>query len=117
MQNLQFDFFNYAGIHRSVFVYTRPEVYISDVVTSTIQAPSSSSLWYLNYQVSVNGSATTSTTVNVKLFDSNGSIVVASGEGVSGVLKVSNPTLWWPWSMNLTQSYSYMYRLQVRGGA
>ena len=116
MQNLQFDFFNYAGIHRSVSLYTRPEVYISDMVTNTTQVPSSS-LWYLNYHVSVNGSATASATVMVKLFDSNGSTVVASGEGASGILKVSNPMLWWPWSMNLTQSYSYMYRLQVGGGA
>ena len=115
VQNLQFDFFNYAGIHRSVSLYTRPEVYISDIVTTTTQDPSSS-LWYLNYQVDVNGSAT-SATVSVKLFDSNGTTVVVSGEGASGSLRVSNPNLWWPWSMNLTQNYSYMYRLQVRGGA
>ena len=35
VQNVQFDFFNYAGIHRSVQLYTTPSVYISDITVTT----------------------------------------------------------------------------------
>lgn len=35
VQNLQMDFFNYAGIHRSVKIYTTPKVYIDDITIVT----------------------------------------------------------------------------------
>lgn len=35
IQTYTFDFFNYAGIHRSVFLYTTPIVYIDDVDIKT----------------------------------------------------------------------------------
>lgn len=35
IQSYTFDFFNYAGIHRSVFLYTTPVVYIDDVDVTT----------------------------------------------------------------------------------
>lgn len=31
----QFDFFNYAGIHRSVRLYTTPKVFIDDITIVT----------------------------------------------------------------------------------
>jgi beta-glucuronidase len=34
-QDFQFDFFNYAGIHRSVKLYTTPVVYIDDITIVT----------------------------------------------------------------------------------
>ena len=37
VQNLQFDFFNYAGIHRSVKLYSTPMIYVDDItVHSTL---------------------------------------------------------------------------------
>ena len=35
VQNYQFDFFNYAGIHRHVQLYTTPLKYIDDITIST----------------------------------------------------------------------------------
>lgn len=35
MQNINFDFFNYAGIHRSVLLYTTPQAYVDDITTVT----------------------------------------------------------------------------------
>lgn len=35
VQTYTFDFFNYAGIHRSVVLYTTPNVYIKDVTVKT----------------------------------------------------------------------------------
>lgn len=34
-QTYTFDFFNYAGIHRTVFLYSTPQVYIDDVIVNT----------------------------------------------------------------------------------
>jgi hypothetical protein len=30
-----FDFFNYAGIHRPVYLYTTPQIYIDDITVTT----------------------------------------------------------------------------------
>lgn len=35
VQSYTFDFFNYAGIHRSVYLYTTPKIYIKDVEITT----------------------------------------------------------------------------------
>lgn len=35
VQNIEFDFFNYAGIHRPVVLYTTPSVYIDDITVTT----------------------------------------------------------------------------------
>ena len=35
VQNLQFDFFNYAGIHRRVRMYTTPKTYVDDITILT----------------------------------------------------------------------------------
>ena len=35
VQNLQFDFFNYAGIHRHVTLYTTPPVFVEDITVVT----------------------------------------------------------------------------------
>lgn len=35
MQNTNFDFFNYAGIQRSVLLYTTPKAYVDDITVVT----------------------------------------------------------------------------------
>lgn len=35
MQNINFDFFNYAGLHRSVLLYTTPRAYVDDITVAT----------------------------------------------------------------------------------
>lgn len=35
VQNINFDFFNYAGIHRSVLLYTTPKAYVDDITVAT----------------------------------------------------------------------------------
>lgn len=35
MQNTNFDFFNYAGLHRPVLLYTTPTTYIDDITVTT----------------------------------------------------------------------------------
>lgn len=35
VQNYYFDFFNYAGIHRPVLLYTTPKAYVDDITVVT----------------------------------------------------------------------------------
>lgn len=35
VQNTNFDFFNYAGIHRPVLLYTTPKAHIDDITVQT----------------------------------------------------------------------------------
>lgn len=35
VQDTNFDFFNYAGLHRPVLLYTTPTVYINDITVTT----------------------------------------------------------------------------------
>lgn len=35
VQNTYFDFFNYAGLHRPVLLYTTPTTYIDDITVTT----------------------------------------------------------------------------------
>lgn len=35
VQNIYFDFFNYAGIHRTVLLYTTPKAYVDDITVVT----------------------------------------------------------------------------------
>lgn len=34
-QQIDFDFFNYAGLHRPVYLYTTPQTYVDDILINT----------------------------------------------------------------------------------
>ncbi|UXD25528.1 Beta-glucuronidase [Yersinia enterocolitica] len=92
------DFFNYAGIHRSVMLYTTPQNFISDIhVVTELSAD--------HHQANVLYQVTAPDTVSVTLKDHNGKIV-AQGNGAQGTLSVENPTLWQP-------GVGYLYTLTV----
>lgn len=92
------DFFNYAGIHRSVMLYTTPNTWVDDitVVTHVAQDCNHASV---DWQVGANGD------VSVELRDADQQ-VVATGQGTSGTLQVVNPHLWQP-------GEGYLYELCV----
>lgn len=100
-----FDFFNYAGIHRPVKIYTTPHDYVEDIV--------------ITHNVN-NTSAEVSTAVqtigdfdqiNVSLLDEEGK-EVAKAEGAEAVLTIENVHLWEP--MN---AYHYTARIEgYKGG-
>uniref|UniRef100_A0A3B5M8J0 Beta-glucuronidase n=1 Tax=Xiphophorus couchianus TaxID=32473 RepID=A0A3B5M8J0_9TELE len=106
VQNYNFDFFNYAGIHRPVLLYTTPKAYVDDI---TVVTDFLDNTGLVRYGVSVKG--TTSAAMKVTLIDKGGHCVVSSNEA-SGVLKVPNVNLWWPYLMH--QNPGYLYLLEVR---
>ncbi|XP_052798227.1 beta-glucuronidase-like isoform X2 [Mya arenaria] len=107
VQNLQFDFFNYAGIHRHVTLYATPKTFVEDIgVTSSVSGDTG----IVNYTVNYGGQSVPFTW-KVEILDKKG-FVVAHGNGMQGTLTVSDANLWWPWTMNST-SPGYLYTLQV----
>ncbi|XP_069470971.1 beta-glucuronidase [Ambystoma mexicanum] len=105
VQNTNFDFFNYAGIHRPVVLYTTPSVYIDDI---TVIGDFIDDVGMVNYKISVIGAI--DYTLSLKLYDQEGK-VVATGSAPIGQLKVVDPNLWWPYLMHETPGY--LYSLEV----
>jgi beta-glucuronidase len=98
------DFYNYAGLHRSVWLYATPRHYIVDISVGTAFDPGTGT-GQVSYQLDVAGQEATS----VRLMDAAGA-VVAQGSGASGVLTVPAAQ---PWSPDTP----YLYRLDVAHGA
>uniref|UniRef100_UPI0037E8AF27 beta-glucuronidase n=1 Tax=Semicossyphus pulcher TaxID=241346 RepID=UPI0037E8AF27 len=106
VQNIYFDFFNYAGIHRPVLLYTTPKAYVDDI---TVVTDFSDNTGLVKYKLSVQGAS--SATLKVTLIDRDGHCVASSSEP-SGVLKVADVKLWWPYLMH--ENPGYLYSLEVR---
>ncbi|XP_056412891.1 beta-glucuronidase isoform X1 [Hyla sarda] len=108
VQNIEFDFFNYAGIHRPVVLYTTPSVYIDDI---TIVTDISDNTGLVMYQVSVVGSEYYSVVVTLRCQDGK---EVATALGAVGQLKVANANLWWPYLMNENPGYLYSFEVGIK---
>uniref|UniRef100_A0A8I3S002 Beta-glucuronidase n=1 Tax=Canis lupus familiaris TaxID=9615 RepID=A0A8I3S002_CANLF len=106
VQNTYFDFFNYAGLHRPVLLYTTPTTYIDDI---TVTTGVDQDTGLVDYQIFVQGSEHFQ--LEVYLLDEEGK-VVAQGTGSQGRLQVPNVHLWWPYLMH--EHPAYLYSLEVR---
>lgn len=132
IQTYTFDFFNYAGIHRSVVLYTTPKVYIQDIhITTDVRmaerTDSSESLENDDNEDDRGIVGVVDFTVLLSDFDDNDDLYYLhlqlrdSDEIVSnemcreipfnGSLLVQNPKLWWPYLMN--PAYGHLYTLEV----
>nr|KAG5706849.1 hypothetical protein BaRGS_004184 [Batillaria attramentaria] len=94
-QNLQMDFFNYAGIHRHVHLYTHPTTYVDDI---NIVTDFKGTQGTVNYEVMLAGTNTSGVGVKVNVLDAGGK-VVSPGTG----------------SSETTDTPAYMYTLEIRG--
>lgn len=92
-----FDFFNYAGLHRPVKIYTTPKTFVQDV---TIVPEVSGKV---NYSVDIQGEAN----VHISVMDEDGEIV-AEGKGAQGTVTIENVTLWEP-----LNSYLYTFKIEL----
>lgn len=97
--NVNFDFFNYAGIHRPVKLYTTPKEYISDItITSNICADQTADI---TYDIVQSGSKK----VKVTIYDEEKQ-VVGEANSATGTIKLTNPILWKPLN-------AYLYQMKV----
>lgn len=93
-----FDFFNYAGIHRPVKLYTTPKTFIKDVAIVT---DFTETVGVVKYEVEVNGSSK----VKVVVLDQEGQEIAANA-GAVGEINIENVKLWEPLK-------AYLYTLRV----
>jgi beta-glucuronidase len=91
------DFFNYAGLHRPVWLYTTPPSYVSDV---TVTTSFDGTTGVVDYQVESGDGD-----VRVSLRDAAGS-EVARAAGAEGTLRVPDVHPWAPGD-------GYLYELEV----
>lgn len=89
------DFFNYAGIHRPVWLYTKPEKRIEDVTVVTSFDGADGIVRYT-------AKASCEGTVVAKLYDKNGALVA---QGDSGEVRIPNVHPWAPGD-------GYLYRAE-----
>ncbi|KAK9877172.1 hypothetical protein WA026_016920 [Henosepilachna vigintioctopunctata] len=111
-QTYTFDFFNYAGIDRSVFIYTTPFVYIDDISVTVESVEDSKAV--LGYDVVYFNDDLRNITCQVDLIDKQG-IHVCSGDCGKGKaqLTIDNPNLWWPYLMDKNPGYLYTFEVKL----
>ena len=97
-----FDFFNYSGIQRSVYLVHTPSEAVQDwSVTFRLDGKDAE----VGYEVVTNGNSP----VRVTLYDKEG-VEVASCKGKTGVLKVKNAHLW-----KVRNAYLYRIVIEIEG--
>jgi beta-glucuronidase len=99
-QRLLFDFFNYAGLHRTVWLYTTPRAHVRDVTVVTGLSDSTGTVRY-----DVETAEAEGLEVRVNLRDAGGA-EAASATGPSGELTVADVHPWQP-------GEGYLYELEV----
>ncbi|XP_050303698.1 beta-glucuronidase-like [Anthonomus grandis grandis] len=105
-QTYTFDFFNYAGIDRPVYLYTTNDAYVEDVNIRT-QVNGTTGLIY--YNISCTGLDAT-TNIHVNILDKRGS-TVASSQKLADIVLITDAILWWPYLMH--DDPGYLYSLEV----
>jgi len=98
-----FDFFNYAGIHRPVKIYTTPHAHVKDV---TIVTGLSDTTGTVRYEVEAAGGEQ----LQVQVIDQSGK-VISKHTGASGMMTIENVNVWEP-----LDAYLYTLRIELSEG-
>ncbi len=101
-QDYLFDFFNYSGLARSVWLYSAPKTRLADI---TVVTGFEGIIGTVDYTTEIIGDAKGEAEVSVTLFDESGA-EVATAAGASGQLKIWDVRLWQPGN-------AYLYNLVV----
>lgn len=84
------DFFNYAGIHRHVWLTHRPAIHVDDI---TVVTEIDGSTGLVDYEVVIAGAEAGQTEVQVRFLDAAG-VEVGRATGASGRIEVADAKLW-----------------------
>jgi beta-glucuronidase len=95
------DFFNYGGLHRSVWLHATPRVHVSDVTVTTTEIDDATGV--VAYRTAVDGGGDNQVRVTVRNADG---AEVARGDGTEGELRIDGVKLWRPGA-------GYLYTLEV----
>jgi beta-glucuronidase len=107
-QQVFHDFFNYAGLHRPVWLYCTPKTYIADVTVVTNWAKNTGT-GTIDFKVEINGATSAKNPTRVTLRDGQGR-EVGSSNSQSGRITLPNATPWQP-------GKAYLYTLEVEHGS
>lgn len=133
IQDYTFDFFNYAGIHRSVHLYTTPSVYVKSVIFTTSIVNDTTGT--INFVVeAANALSPALPAMIVRVYD-KAKVLVAkvmvnashshidnSGPSITtttyrGQAEIADANLWWPYLMHPEPGYLYTVQLSLIDGA
>ena len=95
------DFFNYAGLHRSVWLHATPRTHISDVTVATVEIDGTTGV--VAYRTMVEGGGDHSVRATVR--DAGGAEVTRS-DAPDGTLRIDDVNLWRPGA-------GYLYTLEI----
>lgn len=93
------DFYNYAGLARSIWLYSVPTVSVSDV---TVVTDFEGTTGKIKYEVETTGAAE----VSVNVFDESSNLV-AKSTGSANTISIPNVKLWQPGN-------AYLYKFEVQ---
>ncbi|TDG51028.1 hypothetical protein AWZ03_002683 [Drosophila navojoa] len=114
VQTFTFDFFNYAGIHRSVQLYTTPAKYIKDIELKT---QVNKQMGRIDYRLWIGNEQEqdVSRYINVKLLDRDRNVVAhqLNRNYHNGTLLIPNVKPWWPYLMHPEPGYMYTLEFQL----
>ena len=81
-QEYQFDFYNYAGIHRPVVLYTTPRIYVEDITLRTdVSFSGESPVGIVLYDVAYDGTLESDDVrATIHIIDDNGTIISEGNE-------------------------------------
>ena len=102
------DFFNYAGLHRHVWLTATPFARVEDI---TVRTGLDGADGTVSYRVEVAGQGAARLGTQLSLADASGD-EVARGSGPEGVLRVESPRLWRP-----GDGYLYQLTVELRDGS
>ena len=107
------DFFNYAGIHRPVKLYTTPTTYLADITVETDFKDKTGIIDIASTIAAIEDVQEGDLTVSYDLFTANGKEAAsAQGEAMfKAQLNVSDVQLWWP--IGMSPKPAYLYSLKV----
>ncbi|KAJ9576669.1 hypothetical protein L9F63_025433, partial [Diploptera punctata] len=108
IQKYTFDFFNYAGIHRPVLLYTTPTTYIDDIY---VQTDIHEDNGIIKYSITIGNNNENSSNVLVSVLDRDGNYIIRDVNATEGELVIPQAKLWWPYLMD--PEPAYLYSLQV----
>ncbi|GAB4098053.1 beta-glucuronidase [Sinomonas halotolerans] len=95
-QKYMHDFYNYAGLHRSVWLYSTPAVRVEDITVVTgFEGTPGELTGTVEYRIAVAGDAGADAAVRVRILDADGA-EVTTAHGVEGTAAIPGVVLWQP---------------------
>lgn len=101
------DFFNYSGIHRHVWLVSRPAIHVADV---TVVTGIDQTTGLVDYTVELEGGEPGQAQVRVSLLDASGEVVGRS-DGASGRIEVPDAIQW-----RIRDAYLYTLHVEAVSG-